>query len=344
MVRSAQRGRAEDRVSIDGVQQWGHSFASSRVDLKAENLRHEFSPEETRLIAGFGHDVRLTAVWANNDDNEDGFFFVKDNDVTLRLPSEVRGCLPRIAVVPVLGPLDPDERPLSDSQISANLDSRLASRHFRNQIAYMARKQGFAELTKLFDYVQLWTPEINLVMPNYTSGDIDVYYREEGGRHPREISWAGDGIQIWLQILLHLYRNVNASVIILDEPEVFLHPDLQRRLVHVLSAHPAQTITATHSAEVLAEAPEDSVVWVHRTRKQSIRKPTAEVATELSSALGTAFNIDLARAFKSRAVVFVEGADVVILRELASTIGAVEIGSDRRITTIKLDGFDRWIA
>ena len=342
MVRRAQRERAEDRMEVDNVQQWGHAFASSRVDLKAENLRHEFSPVETRLIAGLGRDVRLTAIWPNPEDNEDGFFFVKDSDVTLRRPTDVRVCLPRIAVVPVLSPLDPDERALSDSQISANLDSRLASRHFRNQVAYMARKDGSAQVVDFFEYVHLWTPEIELQAPSFTSGDIDLYYREEGARHPRELSWAGDGIQIWLQLLLHLFRNADADVVILDEPEVFLHPDLQRRLVHVLSAHSAQTITATHSAEVLAEASEEAVVWVHRTRRQSIRKPSAEIATELSSALGTAFNVDLARAFKARAVVFVEGADIVILRKLAATIGAPELGNGRRITTIKLEGFDRW--
>jgi hypothetical protein len=342
MVRIAQRERAEDRIRVDGVDQWGHAFASARIDLKAENLRHEFSPEETRLLAAFGPDVRLTAAWPNVSDNEDGFFFVKDSDVTLRRPSEVRQCLPRIAVVPVLEPLDIDERPLSDSQISSNLDSRLASRHFRNQVAYLSRKHGSDELERYIDYVHLWTPEIELLSPPSGVGKIDIYYTEEGARHPREISWAGDGIQIWLELLLHLFRNRDADVVILDEPEVFLHPDLQRRLVHVLNAHSAQTVTATHSAEVLAEAPEESVVWVHRTKRQSIRKPSAEVANELSTALGTAFNIDLARAFKARAVVFVEGADVTVLRKLAATVGAAEIGNDRRIATIRLEGFDRW--
>jgi hypothetical protein len=342
MVRIAQRERADDRSRVDGVQQWGHAFASTRVDLKSENLRHEFSPEETRLYVGFGRDVRLTAVWPDASDNEDAFFFVKDNDVTLRRPTDVRQCLPRIAVVPVLSPLDPDERLLSDSQISSNLESQLASRHFRNQVAYMSRREGHDALERYFEYVHLWTPELELVPSRQAIGDIDIYYDEDGARHPREISWAGDGIQIWLQILLHLFRNQDADVVILDEPEVFLHPDLQRRLVHVLNAHSAQTVTATHSAEVLAEAPEESVVWVHRTKRQSIRKPSAEVATELSAALGTAFNVDLARAFKARAVVFVEGEDVVILRRLAATIGAVEIGNDRRITTIRLEGFERW--
>ena len=74
-------------------------------------------------------------------------------------------------------------------------------------------------------------------------------------------------MQIWLQLLLHLFRQRDADVVVLDEPDVFLHSDLQRRLLQLLESLPAQTISSTHSAEVIAEADSsESVVWVCRRR------------------------------------------------------------------------------
>ena len=78
--------------------------------------------------------------------------------------------------------------------------------------------------------------------------ELDLLYTEPGRRSEKEIVWAGDGIQVWLQLLLHVFRNRHVDVVILDEPDVFLHPDLQRRLVKLLDELPAQTIAATHSS------------------------------------------------------------------------------------------------
>ena len=70
--------------------------------------------------------------------------------------------------------------------------------------------------------------------------------RKQTVRFQKELVWAGDGLQVWLQLLYHVYRVKNFDSIILDEPEVYLHPDLQRKLVHLLEATCRQIILATH--------------------------------------------------------------------------------------------------
>ena len=65
---------------------------------------------------------------------------------------------------------------------------------------------------------------------------LDLYYTEAGRRTEKELVWAGDGVQIWLQLLLHVFRLRERDVVVLDEPDVFLHPDLQRRLVWLLES------------------------------------------------------------------------------------------------------------
>jgi predicted ATP-dependent endonuclease of OLD family len=135
---------------------------------------------------------------------------------------------------------------------------------------------------------------------------------------------------------------MEADVLVLDEPDVFLHADFQRRLVGLLESVPAQTITATHSAEVVAEADPGKVLWVSRDRKRALRAPDDRLLQEMSEALGTHFNLRMARALRTRCVVFVEGQDMKVLRQLAGTLQAVRVQREDGVATIPLVGFDRW--
>ena len=150
-------------------------------------------------------------------------------------------------------------------------------------------------------------------------------------------------MQIFVQILTHLWRLKPADVVILDEPDLYLHADLQRRLVRLLDSTEAQTITATHSSEMLAEASSESVVWVDKTRRRAIRRPKPASLEDLSTQIGSSFNLRLATALRARTVVFVEGDDMSIIRELAKTIGADHLAGERNCAVIEIKGFSNWV-
>ena len=101
--------------------------------------------------------------------------------------------------------------------------------------------------------------------------ELDVYYSEQSSRNLKELAWAGDGIQIWLQLLYHIHRVQASDTIILDEPEVYLHPDLQRRLVQLLESTGRQVILATHSAELISEVDARSIALVDKTNRRARR-------------------------------------------------------------------------
>jgi energy-coupling factor transporter ATP-binding protein EcfA2 len=283
---------------------------------------------------------------ASRSDELDPFFYVLDSDISLRSPADIRRLLPTIGIVPVLSPVDQEETVLSPKYVRENLDGRLASRHFRNQLLLLHDLGPEENYEAFLAFAEPWIPELRLDQIQTRMADdgvyLDLFFKERGSRIEKEVFWSGDGLQIWLQILLHVFRLRNSDIIILDEPDVFLHPDLQRRLVRLVESLGAQSITATHSPELLAEAPAESVVWVDKGRRRSIRAPDSDVLTQLMTAIGTHFNIRLARALQAKRVLFVEGEDMRILRHLADAVGATRVAKETDIVVIPLRGYSNW--
>jgi ABC-type multidrug transport system ATPase subunit len=346
MLRIANRLRAMDSREVDLSIRQGHAFSAEQIGLVQENLRHEFHQVETRMRLVFDAGAELIAVWPAGDDSN-GFFFVRDKDKTLRRPIEVREAFPTVGLIPVLSPVEHDEDVLSDSHVRANLDGRLASRHFRNQLYRLQLdfdEKGKTAYEAFCAFAQPWLTELDLgelEMSSVGGASLDLIYHEVGSNKPKEVSWLGDGMQIWLQLLLHVFRLRDSDVIVLDEPDIFLHSDLQRRLVDLLESITAQAITATHSPEVLAEADPDAIVWISRNRRKAVTAPEERVLAGLSQTLGTQFNLRLARTLRIRCALFVEGKDAKLLRILAETLGATNVAREDGLAVISLEGVDR---
>lgn len=239
-----------------------YPFGKDHFSLVTENVRHEFSPVETRLELTFGGGGILKVVWpeAADEESDDAFFYLESpNGQQLQRPSDVRKVFPRIGIIPTLTPIEAHENVLQPEYVKRHADGRLASRHFRNQLYLLRGDQSTpsAAYDAFIAMVSKWTPDIGLTELRARYGtvgrELDLFYKEVASRTEKEIYWSGDGLQIWFQFLLHMHRLREVPTIILDEPDVYLHADLQRRLVRVLEQSNAQTVTATHSAEILAK-------------------------------------------------------------------------------------------
>ncbi len=293
-------------------------------------------------------DLILTGVWPDgDDDNPDPYFYLRRPDERPILqPKAVRELTGQIGIIPGLYPLNHTETVLDETYVRSQAQGRRSSQHARNQLL-MIKDDGDFEGFKQF--VTDWLPEIEELAVSTRPGaklghrELDVLVRERGDRTSKELFWVGDGMQIFVQILTHLWRFKSADVVILDEPDLYLHADLQRRLVRLLNSTSAQTITATHSSEMLAEASSESVVWVDKTRRRAVRRPEPASLEDLSTQIGSSFNLRLATALRARTVVFVEGDDMSIIRELAKTIGADHLAGERNCAVIEIKGFSNWV-
>jgi hypothetical protein len=345
LLRVATRRNPTDTFTDRNEQVLGYFLPEQPMGLDEANLRHEFRDVETRLSVRFGGGGTVVAVWPTGR-SRDPFFYLQQGRASINNVRQAREAFPDVGVVPVLSPVEDQEELLTPKYVRENLDGRLASRHFRNQLALLQDESEADDLNAFLAFATPWIPEVKIRSLDRHRGErnfiLDLYYVEPGRRTEKEIVWAGDGIQIWLQLLLHVFRLRDHDVVVLDEPDVFLHPDLQRRLVRLLDSLPAQTVTATHSSEVLVEALPEAVVWIDKTRKRSVSGPAPSTMAGLSDAMGSGFSIRLARALRAKCALFVEGDDLRILRHVASMTGAARVATETGIVVIPLRGFDNW--
>lgn len=325
-----------------------HSLRADQYGLVTENLRHQFRSGESAVSIRTDTDLILTGVWPSvDDDSPTPFFYLRHLDERpVAQPSKVRELTGQIGIIPGLYPINHTETVRDETYLRSHFQSRRSSQHARNQLRLIRRGEDFEDFV---EFVTSWLPEIEELSVITRQGkelgdrEIDVLVRERGDRTPKELFWVGDGMQIFVQILTHLWRLRSADVVILDEPDLYLHADLQRRLVRLLDSTEAQTITATHSSEMLAEASSESVVWVDKSRRRAVRRPQPASLEDLSAQIGSSFNLRLATALRVRTVVFVEGDDMAVIREIAKTVGAHDLASERNCAVIAIKGFSNWV-
>jgi energy-coupling factor transporter ATP-binding protein EcfA2 len=349
LIRFAHRRKPTIQCEHSGRRLIGYPSILSDFPALAESVWYEFHrDQESRFELTWKSGARLVAVWpprVNDDETTENFFYLeKQPGLQARDTAGAKSAFPTLGVIPILTPLEHSEGLRDDSYVRTSISSRLSSRHFRNQLRLMREEGTFDSFQ---NYIARWLDDVEISAFDHhydASGMIlDVYYSEQGSHVPKELVWAGDGIQIWLQILYHAFRTQDRETLILDEPEVYLHPDLQRKLVRLLEETGRQIILATHSSEIVAEADPKLVTMIEKTRRHARRADEPSDLELLSKTLGTAFNLRLARALRSRVALFVEGQDMTVLRRLARTLEMTALSTERGVTVIPLEGYSRQV-
>ncbi len=344
--RCRQRARRQrpqfDARHRDGLRR-AYFLPSLDEDPEGEDpVRYDFGTAEASVVVRWETGASIHMVWPEQDDDaEEGFFYVQGpGDVMMRQP-DVDTWFSTIAVLPVVTPLERVEELKDAAYIRRHIWTRLASRHFRNHALRMQRE---GEWDQFKEFAEEWLPEIQLldVVFNASANRLGVFYAEPGSRVPKELAWAGDGFQIWVQLLWHLYRARDTDTVVLDEPEVYLHPDLQRRLVRLLDSMSAQVILATHSTDVVAEAPADAILWVDRRDGRARRAKSKAALSALTATLGSSYSLHLARSNRTRVVLATDCQDLRVLRALARQVGAVGVADESRVSLVQMQDIARW--
>lgn len=342
-----QRARVKNsntfRTMRGGYMVTAHSLPPVQSGEDEDPVRYDFGQAEARLSLAWDNGARCHVVWPEDTEDEaQGFCYFELGDGSPAPVTQLKTAFHDVNVVPVVTPLERVEELKSASYVRQMSRTRLASRHFRNHAKHMQDAGNWQDFK---DFVEPWLPEIQLLDVAFNAGAnrLGVYYREPGSRVPKELAWAGDGIQIWVQLLWHVFRSRETQTILLDEPEVYLHPDLQRRLVRLLETAKVQVLMASHSADVIAEAPADGVVWVDRRLGRSQRAQSQQTLNALSAALGSSYNLALAKSMRSRLVLITDCAEPRALRALAQTVGAMRLAGEQSVSIVPVQPSGQWL-
>jgi AAA15 family ATPase/GTPase len=115
------------------------------------------------------------------------------------------------------------------------------------------RNLTISDYERLIEEVKYYFPDIEDVRSDITEEHIPTLTYEEYGRQ-LDILYSGSGLKHFLDVLIKTTIS-GANVILIDEPEMGLHPDLQRRFIGYLhkmvDEKGVQIFLATHSQVLL---------------------------------------------------------------------------------------------
>lgn len=317
---------------------YGYRISEEALPISLENVHTDYADTDTSVIFKLSNGNKLQLLFPAK---EGGCILIPETSgQPIRSPKTFKEAFPiSIAVVPVLGPIENDEVLVKKETVQRNLATHRASRNFRNYwYHYPSGFQDFSSLvSRTWFGMEIQSPERLDPM----SDKIVMFCLEN--RIPRELYWSGFGFQIWCQLLTHIFRTNEASLLIVDEPEVYLHPDVQRQLLGILRDAGPDVLLATHSTEIMSEADPSEILLIDKTRKAAKRlRDIEEVQTALDT-VGSIQNITLTRLARNRRILFVEGPDdFQILRKFSRKLGLIELASGSDLTIVEAGGFTSW--
>jgi len=329
--------RKPDIVNGPDGRHYGIVLPADALPISIENIHTDYADEDT------------TVSFRISNGNELKLYFPKDGACILlaeapnrRLNSapSFREAFPiDLAVIPVLGPVEHAEILVQNETVQRNITTHRASRNFRSYWYHNGDDfDDFAlEVSNTWAGMQIQRP----IVANHATQELMMFCNEN--RIPRELFWIGSGFQIWCQLLTHLMRARDASLVVIDEPEVYLHADLQRVLIGLLRRFEADVLLATHSTEIMGEAEPSELVLIDKRNQSGERLRNVEKLQDALAKVGSVHNISLSRLARSRRIVFFEGdRDFRLVRLFARQLGFDGIASGLDIFPAKSEGFGSW--
>jgi hypothetical protein len=242
-----------------------------------------------------------------------------------------------VGFVPILGPLEHDEPLYLKEAARDALITPRASRNFRNiWYHYPDNFDKFREL------VQATWPGMDVQMPEVDRSHdkplLRMFCPEK--RIAREIVWAGFGFQVWCQMLTFMVANRDSSIFIVDEPDIYLHSNLQRQLISSLRDLGPDIILATHSPDMLSEAEPHEVLTIVKEARSAKRIGSPDQLRAVFSDLGSSLTPVLTQAVRTKKLLFVEGKDYQVIARFAKKLGARRVATRSDFAVVPAEGFN----
>lgn len=273
----------------------------------ADTVFHRYGDPPAVITARFASGAEVEVV-------------VNPEEISASFSARSQADLQHVSILPQVAPVSRQEKLLNPETIHTNLSSLLASSHFRNQVHLL--KEFFTDFKESAEeswpHLRIFAPEV--FRKGFGNETLTLMVTDED--FTAEIAWMGHGLQMWLQAMWFLTRSRNHGTVILDEPDVYMHADLQRRFIRHVKRRHKQVIVASHSAEIMAEVEPEEILIINKSEKTSIFASNTPVAQQILNSLGSVHNLQFARLATAKKFLLVEGEDVGVLKRFQNTLGS----------------------
>jgi len=312
------------------------------LDFPKKSLYHKYQDGPAKVTAHFSSKARIEIFLGTVDEDDIGVFaLIFDSNKQIRKTRQgiKDSGIPEINILPQISALAKEETVLSYDYVRANLTTQLSSIHFRNQIRYFY--EYFPKFRELAEYTWkgLGINELD-GRSLFKGGQLTLIVRDSD--FAAEIGWMGHGLQMWLQTMWFLAKSKVESTVILDEPDVYMHADLQRKLIRFLKARYKQVIIATHSIEIISEVEPENILIIDKKRHASNYANSVPAVQGLLNRIGSIHNLGLARLWSSKKLLLVEGKDIGILKRIQDTLFSNQSDPLDIIPRSSIGGWSGW--
>lgn len=328
--------RNPEYIQATGIEGWGYRIPLDDLPIATENIFSDYDNSQPAIIEfrlSGGNKLELIFPEQNTC-----YLKCKNEGKPVRSPAAFKKAFnASIGFVPVLGPVEHDERLFQKDAARLALLTHRASRNFRNiWYHYPEDFELFRSLIRsTWPGMDIEQPEVHHSQEKPT---LHMFCPEQ--RFPREIYWSGFGFQVWCQMLTFIMRSKKDALLIIDEPDIYLHSDLQRQLVGFLKDFGPDVLIATHSTEIISEAEPGDLLVVNKKAKSAKRISNPAQLQDVFNTLGSNLNPTLTQLAKTRRVVFVEGKDFQIFAAFAKKIGKHEVANRSDFAVVSVEGFN----
>jgi putative AbiEii toxin of type IV toxin-antitoxin system len=328
--------RNPEYLNLRGGDSWGYKVPLEDLPVATENIFSNYDDTHPAII-----DFRLSSgnrLELRFPESNSCYLICKTQGRPVRSTADFkREFKASVGFVPVLGPVEHEELLNQKETARRALLTHRASRNFRN--IWYHYPENF---TQFRDLIRSTWPGMDIERPEMDIRDkkpvLSMFCPEE--RYPREIYWAGFGFQVWCQMLTFIVRAKRDSLLIIDEPDIYLHSDLQRQLVSLLKEIESDVVIATHSTEIISEADPGDLLVINKKANSAKRIRDPAQLQSVFGILGSNLNPTLTQLAKSKRAVFVEGLDFQILGAFARKLGKQAVSNRSDFAVIHSEGFN----
>jgi Predicted ATPase len=319
-----------------GASNYGFRINPEKLKIDLRSIVYFYENKIAKITAIF-HDDSKIIIYAN-EAIAFACIYNKEGDIINSKTKAKESIFNHISILPQIGLIKENEKILAKETVASEKDTYLSSRHFRNELL-LYRNEYYDDFCKLAETT--WTGLRIRELDFEETNDEYINFTVEDECFPSEIGLMGSGMQMWLQIVWFVCRSKNCETIIFDEPDVYMHPDLQRKLINFIKKRFKQVIIATHSVEIISEVDPQYIVTIDKKNKHMNYATNKKGVQQIIENIGSVHNLALVRIANTKKCLFVEGKDINILSKFYSKIYPEKDYSIKTLPVISLGGWSR---